>query len=183
MTTPQAAIQRRFRDPDSVLRAYKLARRRITRIVDIGPIRITAGVPTISARAAEEGRGAAGSGRSRWRDPGTAAAHPAGRSGGASRQRSLPRTTTPSHRRGERGPGCRPANSPRGTSSYTWDEPSTSSLQCASCGGSPERRAKPPHGTTPQVWLNLQQTYDLRRAEIAVGPRIAECVRPRHTAA
>ena len=38
-------------------------------------------------------------------------------------------------------------------------------------------------GTTPQVWLNLQQTYDLRRAEIAVGQRIAECVRPRHTAA
>ncbi len=38
-------------------------------------------------------------------------------------------------------------------------------------------------GTTPRVWLNLQQTYDLRRAEIAVGQRIAECVRPRHTAA
>ena len=38
-------------------------------------------------------------------------------------------------------------------------------------------------GTTPQVWLNLQQTYDLRRAEISAGPRIAECVRPRHTAA
>ena len=38
-------------------------------------------------------------------------------------------------------------------------------------------------GTTPQVWLNLQQTYDLRRAEIAVGPRISECVRPRHSAA
>ena len=36
-------------------------------------------------------------------------------------------------------------------------------------------------GTTPQVWLNLQQTYDLRRAEIAVGERIAECVRPRNT--
>ena len=36
--------------------------------------------------------------------------------------------TTPSHRRGERGPDCRPANSQRGTSSYTWDEPSTSSL-------------------------------------------------------
>ena len=34
-------------------------------------------------------------------------------------------------------------------------------------------------GTTPEVWLNLQQTYDLRRAEIAVGPRIAESVRPR----
>ena len=38
-------------------------------------------------------------------------------------------------------------------------------------------------GTTPQVWLNLQQTYELRRAEIAVGRRIAACVRPRHTAA
>ncbi len=38
-------------------------------------------------------------------------------------------------------------------------------------------------GTTPQVWLNLQQTYDLRRAEIAVGQRITECVQPRHTAA
>ena len=31
-------------------------------------------------------RGVAGSRRSRWRDPSTAAAHPAGRSGGASRQ-------------------------------------------------------------------------------------------------
>ena len=38
-------------------------------------------------------------------------------------------------------------------------------------------------GTTPRVWLNLQQTYDLRRAEIAVGQRIAERVQPRHTAA
>ena len=38
-------------------------------------------------------------------------------------------------------------------------------------------------GTTPSVWLNLQQTYDLRRAEIAVGKRITECVRPRNTAA
>ena len=27
-------------------------------------------------------------------------------------------------------------------------------------------------GTTPQVWLNLQQTYELRRAEITVGCRI-----------
>ena len=34
--------------------------------------------------------GAAGSGRSRWRDPSTAAAQPAGRAGRASRQRSLP---------------------------------------------------------------------------------------------
>ena len=82
----------------------------------------------------EDGRGAAGSGRSRWRDPSTAAAHPAGRSGWPSRQRSLPRTTTPSHRRVERGPGYRPASSQRGTSSYTWDEPSTASLQCGSCG-------------------------------------------------
>ena len=51
----------------------------------------------------------------------------AGRSGGASRPRSLPRTTTTSHRRVERWPGCRPASSQRGTSSYTWDEPSTAS--------------------------------------------------------
>ena len=47
---------------------------------------------------------------------------------GASRQRSLPRITTPSHRRVERGPDCRPPSSQRGTSSYTWDGPSTSSL-------------------------------------------------------
>ena len=88
------------------------------------------------------GGGVAGSWRFRWQDPSTAAAHPAGRSGGASRQRSRPRTTTPSHRHGERGPGCRPANSQRGTSSYTWDEPSTASLQCGSCGdekGGPNR--------------------------------------------
>ena len=32
--------------------------------------------------------------------------------------------------------------------------------------------------TTPQVWLNLQQTYELRRAEITVGRRIAESVQP-----
>ena len=38
-------------------------------------------------------------------------------------------------------------------------------------------------GTTPQLWLNLQQTYELRRAEIAVGRRIADSVEPRHTAA
>ncbi len=66
---------------------------------------------------------------------GSAAAHPACRSGGPSRQRSLPLTTTPSHRRGERGPDCRPASSPRGTASYTGGEPSTASLQCGSCGG------------------------------------------------
>jgi addiction module HigA family antidote len=28
-------------------------------------------------------------------------------------------------------------------------------------------------GSTPQFWLNLQSAYDLRRAEIAVGRRIA----------
>ncbi len=38
-------------------------------------------------------------------------------------------------------------------------------------------------GTTPQLWLNLQQTYDLRRAEIAVGRQIAKNVQPRDTAA
>ena len=38
-------------------------------------------------------------------------------------------------------------------------------------------------GTTPQLWLNLQQAYELRRAEIAVGRRIAERVQPRHPAA
>ena len=38
-------------------------------------------------------------------------------------------------------------------------------------------------GTTPQVWLNLQKTYELRRAEIKAGHQIAERVRPRQTAA
>ena len=38
-------------------------------------------------------------------------------------------------------------------------------------------------GTTPQVWLNLQKTYELRRAEIDAGRRIAERVKPRRTAA
>ena len=66
--------------------------------------------------AAGDGRGVAGSGRSRWRDP-SSACPPAGRSGRASRPRSLPRTPTPSHRRVERGPDCRPPSSPRDTSS------------------------------------------------------------------
>ena len=47
-----------------------------------------------------------------------------------------------SHRHVERGPDCRSASSPRGTSSSTWDEPSTASLQCDSCGdekGGPNR--------------------------------------------
>ena len=31
-------------------------------------------------------------------------------------------------------------------------------------------------GTTPQVWLNLQETYELRRAEIESGRKISERV-------
>ena len=38
-------------------------------------------------------------------------------------------------------------------------------------------------GTTPQVWLNLQKTYELRQAEIDVGERIAERVKPRQVMA
>ena len=34
-------------------------------------------------------------------------------------------------------------------------------------------------GTTPQLWLNLQQTYELRTAEIESGKDIAKRVRPR----
>ena len=38
-------------------------------------------------------------------------------------------------------------------------------------------------GTTPQLWLNLQKTWELRRAEIEAGREIAERVTPRQTAA
>ena len=38
-------------------------------------------------------------------------------------------------------------------------------------------------GTTPQMWLNLQKTWELRRAEIAAGREIAERVKPRRAAA
>ena len=38
-------------------------------------------------------------------------------------------------------------------------------------------------GTTPQLWLNLQQTWELRRAEIEVGGEIAKQVTPRKSAA
>ena len=34
-------------------------------------------------------------------------------------------------------------------------------------------------GTTPQLWLNLQKTWELRRAEDAAGHEIAKCVAPR----
>ena len=37
--------------------------------------------------------------------------------------------------------------------------------------------------TTPQVWLNLQQAWELRRAEIEVGQQIAKRVTPRQPAA
>ncbi len=33
-------------------------------------------------------------------------------------------------------------------------------------------------GTTPQVWLNLQKTWELRREEIESGSLIAERVQP-----
>ncbi len=34
-------------------------------------------------------------------------------------------------------------------------------------------------GTTPQFWLNLQKTFELRVAQTASGQEIAERVRPR----
>ena len=38
-------------------------------------------------------------------------------------------------------------------------------------------------GTTPELWLNLQQTWELRVAEMEVGRKIAERVTPRQSAA
>lgn len=38
-------------------------------------------------------------------------------------------------------------------------------------------------GTTPEFWINLQKTYELRLAEVESGERIAEQVRPRRRAA
>ncbi len=38
-------------------------------------------------------------------------------------------------------------------------------------------------GTTPQLWMNLQKTWELRQAEIEAGREIAERVTPRHSAA
>ena len=37
-------------------------------------------------------------------------------------------------------------------------------------------------GTTPQLWLNLQKTYELRVAEIESGEDIEDRVQPRETA-
>ena len=38
-------------------------------------------------------------------------------------------------------------------------------------------------GTTPQLWLNLQKTWELRRAEIAAGREISKRVTPRQASA
>ena len=38
-------------------------------------------------------------------------------------------------------------------------------------------------GTTPQLWLNLQQTWELRLAEINAGAQIAKAITPRHSPA
>ena len=38
-------------------------------------------------------------------------------------------------------------------------------------------------GTTPELRLNLQQTWDLRRADTEVGPQIAKRVTPRQSGA
>lgn len=37
--------------------------------------------------------------------------------------------------------------------------------------------------TTPQVWLNLQKNYELRKAEIRTGGKISASVKPLHKAA
>ena len=38
-------------------------------------------------------------------------------------------------------------------------------------------------GTTPQLWMNLQKTWELRRAEVETGREIDERVMPRTPAA
>ena len=38
-------------------------------------------------------------------------------------------------------------------------------------------------GTTPQVWLDLQKTWELRRADVEAGHQIAKHVKSRQTAA
>ena len=37
-------------------------------------------------------------------------------------------------------------------------------------------------GTTPEFWLNLQKTFELRVAERKTGKQIAQRVKPRHAA-
>lgn len=38
-------------------------------------------------------------------------------------------------------------------------------------------------GTTPEFWLNLQKSYELREAQITAGRQIAQSVKPRKEAA
>ena len=37
-------------------------------------------------------------------------------------------------------------------------------------------------GTTPEFWLNLQKTFELRVAEMKTGKQIAQRVKPHHAA-
>ena len=38
-------------------------------------------------------------------------------------------------------------------------------------------------GTTPEVWINLQKTYELRTAELEAGSEIEQQIKPRPKAA
>ena len=38
-------------------------------------------------------------------------------------------------------------------------------------------------GTTPEFWLNLQKSYELRLAQLEAGEEIAKSVKPRKAAA
>jgi addiction module HigA family antidote len=38
-------------------------------------------------------------------------------------------------------------------------------------------------GTTPELWMNIQKTYDLRSAEIEAGKEIEKQIKPRPKAA
>lgn len=38
-------------------------------------------------------------------------------------------------------------------------------------------------GTTPELWLNLQKTYELREAQLKAGKQITDRVKPRKEAA
>lgn len=38
-------------------------------------------------------------------------------------------------------------------------------------------------GTTPEVWMNLQKTYELRTAELEAGKEIQKQIKPRSKAA
>ncbi len=38
-------------------------------------------------------------------------------------------------------------------------------------------------GTSPQLWMNLQKSYELRKTEIRVGRQIEKRVKPLHRAA